>query len=89
MSKYEPRAQEIKAAAAAIPGWKISWRRIRHRIYVSVNTKNGNSLGGNSLAVYEFLCRFYENPEITSGGHGQWNFMVCDLIAALKSTDND
>jgi hypothetical protein len=88
MSKYEPRAHEIKSRAAE-RGWKISWRRIRHRIYVTADTKGGNPLAGEALSVYEFLCRYYKNPEITSGGFGRWNFMVCDLIAALKDTGHD
>ena len=85
VSKYESRAAEIKASAAEY-NWKIQWRRIRHRIYVTVNTKQGNPMTSGPSYVKEWLREFYKDPQITSGGWGEWNYMVCDLIQALKGT---
>lgn len=83
MSIYEPRAEEIKAAAATI-GWAIVWRRQGSRVYVTVTSKLDNPFGCTPQDIKKWLKQWYENPEITSGGYKKWNFLVYDLIELLK-----
>ena len=83
MSKYEPRAKDIKAAAASI-GWSISWRRQGARLYATVISKNANPFDCRHDHVRKWLGQWYRNPKLTSGGYKKWCFLVYDLIELLK-----
>ena len=88
MSKYEARAEDIKAAAANYD-WTISWRRQGSTVYAVVNTKKGNPLFSGYHDVLTMLRLFYKEPEVTSGGWGRWTIKVYDLLELLgENHDN-
>ena len=88
MSKYEARAEDIKAAAAKYD-WTISWRRQGSTVYAVVTTKNGNPLFSGHDAVLNMLRLFYKTPELTSGGWGRWTIKVYDLLELLGERNDN
>lgn len=91
MSKYEPRADKIKAEAAAL-GIKVSWLRQGSSIFVRVEQEDINNTfvaGVTCNQVRGWLAHWYPGVRVSSWCPSYSTFKVYDTWELLKANSND
>jgi len=81
MSRYENRADIIRAAAAGM-NWRVRWTRQRSKIYLHVDPLES---GSGYLTVSTWVTEWYPSSRCTSWSSRGGTFFICDIWQTLKS----